>query len=120
MDSVMSDIIASPPIRATSIGRVMWDPRTCTCGVKGDTKRDHPDDCHVQPVLDASAVVRASAERRAIGESYRRLVSADALPRGSALTEDQVRIMAEVAVRQRQFDQQATRVPSSCPPATTR
>lgn len=65
----MVGIISSPPIRATSIGRVMWNPRTCTCGVKGDTKRDHADDCQVQAVSDASAAIRASAERRAVGRA---------------------------------------------------
>lgn len=88
MDSVMSGIIASPPIRATSIGRVMWDPRSCTCGVRGDTKRDHADDCGVQPVLDAGAVIRASSERRALGESLRKLVGADA-PQGPSVVIDQ-------------------------------
>jgi hypothetical protein len=77
MDSVMAEIVTNPPIRATSIGRVMWDPRSCTCSVRGDSKRDHADDCQVQPVLDASAVIRASAERRALGESLRRLTNAD-------------------------------------------
>lgn len=116
MDSVMSGIIANPPIRATSIGRVMWDPRTCTCGVKGDTKRDHADDCQVQPVLDAGAVVRASAERRAIGESLRRLVNADATPRlGSGFSDDQVRQLAEVLAAKRELDRQAPPPPLALP-----
>jgi hypothetical protein len=92
MDSVMSAIIANPPIRATSIGRVMWDPRTCTCGVKGDTKRDHADGCEVQPVLDAGAIIRASSERRAVGESLRKLVNADAA-QGAPLLDARTQIM---------------------------
>lgn len=108
MDSVMSGIISNPPIRATSIGRVMWDPRTCTCGVRGDTKREHAGDCQVQPVLDAGAVVRASAERRALGESLRKLVGADA-PQGPSVFIDQrsqvllAEINADVASRKGPF-----------------
>ena len=103
MDSVMAGIIANPPIRATSIGRVMWDPRTCTCGVRGDTKRDHAEDCQVQPVLDAAAVIRASAERRQVGESLRRLTSADApAARDAGFDEEHVRMLAEVLAAQRQ------------------
>jgi hypothetical protein len=45
MDSRLSDIISSPPIKSTSIGGVVWDPRTCTCGVRDDTKRKHSADC---------------------------------------------------------------------------
>lgn len=88
MDSRLSEIIACPPIKTTSIGRTQWDVRTCTCGVRGDTKREHTEDCQVQPVLDERTVIAAVTERRALGESLRRLVSADAPPLAPVLSED--------------------------------
>jgi hypothetical protein len=78
MDARLADLIARPPIKTTSIGRTQWDPRTCTCDVKGATNRDHDPDCQVQPVLDEHLIVAAIRERRANGESYRRLTGADA------------------------------------------
>jgi len=113
MDSVMSGIIANPPIRATSIGRVMWDPRTCTCGVKGDTKRGHADDCQVAPVLDASAVVRATAERRAIGESLRRPTAADGAAPAAGHADAEIRLMAAIDAASRDRGQRGHR---SAPP----
>jgi len=110
MDSRLNDIISSPPIKSTSIGRVMWDPRTCTCGVRGDTKREHAEDCPVEPVLDQSAVVRAIAERRQVGESLRKLTGADTAARGLDLDEKSLRMMAEVAAARHQLAQQAPAV----------
>lgn len=101
MDSRLSDIISSPPIKTTAIGRVQWDPRTCTCGVKGDTKRDHADSCDVLPVLDEALIVAAVRERRAIGESVRRLVGADAPPKVPVFDEEHLRMAAEITVIQR-------------------
>lgn len=77
MDATLAGIVASPPVKSTAIGRVMWDPRTCTCGVRGDTKREHAEDCHVVPVLDTGQVTAAVRARLAVGESYRKLVGAD-------------------------------------------
>lgn len=107
MDSRLSDIIAAPPIKTTAIGRVQWDPRTCSCGVKGDTKRDHADSCDVQPVLDEALVVSAVKERRMVGESVRRLVGADAPPKLPAFDEAAIVKLAEIRVAQRLLSAQA-------------
>ena len=96
MDSRLSDIISSPPIKTTSIGRTQWDPRTCTCGVRADTKREHADGCPVQPVLDENAVIAAIKERRMIGESLRKLTGADAPPAVDGFTEQQIYALARV------------------------
>lgn len=62
---VLEEIIkAGAVIRSTSIGRVMYDPRTCTCTVKGRTDRDHAEDCAVEPVVDSGPVVAALRELR--------------------------------------------------------
>lgn len=107
MDSRLSDIIARPPIKTTSIGRTQYDVRTCTCTVKGRTDEPHEPGCQVQPVLDETAVIAAIKERRQIGESLRRLTGADAAPLpGVGLSEQQVRMMAEVIVAQRDRAQQ--------------
>ena len=52
----------------------------------------------MQPVLDERAVIAAVAERRALGESLRRLVSADAPPLAPVLSEDYLK--ADSARRQ--------------------
>jgi hypothetical protein len=83
MDSRLAAITARPPIKTTSIGRTQWDPRTCTCDVKADTKREHDPACEVQPVLDEHAVIAAIKERRMVGESLRRLTGADQTPQAS-------------------------------------
>ena len=69
IDSLLGDMIARPPIKTTSIGRTQWDVRTCTCGVRACTDRDHAEDCEVEPVLDASVVLGALRERRQVGQS---------------------------------------------------
>ena len=97
MDSRLSDIIASPPIKTTSIGRTQWDPRTCTCGVRGDTKREHSADCPVQPVLDENTVIQAIKERRMVGESLRKLTGADAPQAVSVLNDEQRLEVAKIA-----------------------
>ena len=79
MDSVLTGIVASPPVKTTSIGRTQWDVRTCTCDVKAATNRDHAPDCQVQPVLDVGQVISAVQGRLAVGESLRKLVGADAV-----------------------------------------
>ena len=90
MDAVLGGIIASPPAKTTAIGKTVTDPDT------GETVRD------------MSVVVADLRERRQVGESYRRLTAADAAPlHGAGLNEDQVRLMAEVIVRQRDRAQQA-------------
>jgi hypothetical protein len=102
MDSRLSAIIATAPVKTTSIGRTQWDVRTCTCDVRADTKREHEPGCHVQPVLDEHAVIAAIKERRMVGESLRKLTGADAPPAmPPGLNEDQVRLMAEVIVARR-------------------
>lgn len=64
-NAVLNEIVnAGPVIRSTSIGRVMYDPRTCTCTVKGRTDRDHAEDCTVEPVVDSGPVVAALRELR--------------------------------------------------------
>ena len=77
MDARLAQIIATPPVKTTSIGRTQWDPRTCTCGVGGATNREHDADCEVAPVLDENTVIQAIKERRMVGESLRRLTGAD-------------------------------------------
>ena len=100
MDSRLSDIISSPPIKTTSIGRTQWDPRTCTCGVRADTKREHADDCPVQPVLDENTVIAAIKERRMVGESLRRLTGTDAPPAVNGLSDEQLYALAKVEALQ--------------------
>lgn len=84
MDSRLSDLITSPPLKTTAIGRVLTDPETG------------------EPVRDMGAAIAAIRERRQIGESLRRLTGADTPPsRSDGLNEDQVRLMAEVIVARR-------------------
>jgi hypothetical protein len=117
MDSRLSVIISSPPIKTTSIGRTQWDPRTCTCGVRGDTKREHAADCPVEPVLDANSVIAAIKERRMVGESLRRLTGADEAPRGIILDDRALRVMTEVAAARNQLEQQSPGIPRPSLPA---
>ena len=64
-NAVLETIIsAGPPIKTTSIGRTQWDPRTCTCGVKGRTDKDHDPDCAVEPVVDSAPLIAATRELR--------------------------------------------------------
>jgi hypothetical protein len=102
-DQVLADIIVSPPIKTTSIGRTQYDVRTCTCDTKASTTKDHAPDCTVQPVLDQHAVISAVKERRLCGESLRRLRGADRpqtqTPDDVALTEEAAAYLREVANR---------------------
>jgi hypothetical protein len=85
MDDRLADIITSPPLKTTAIGRVMTDPDTG------------------EPVRDMGAVISAIRERRQIGESLRKLTGADApSARGPGLDEDAIRMMAEVLVARRE------------------
>lgn len=65
--------------------------RTCTCGVKGDTARDHADNCQVQPVLDQHAVINAVNTQLKIEQQYRQMFGVDlaARPEAEARTEMQ-------------------------------
>jgi hypothetical protein len=78
IDAVLSEILARPPVKTTSIGRTQWDVRTCSCPTKARTDRDHDPDCQVQPVLAMEVVIAAAKERRQVGESLRRMRGADA------------------------------------------
>ena len=100
MDSRLSQLIATPPIKTTSIGRTQFDVRTCTCETKRKTDREHNPDCQVQPVLDENAVIAAIKERRMIGESLRRLTGADAPPTVNGLTDEQLYALARVEALQ--------------------
>jgi len=91
MDSVLAGIIASPPAKTTAIGKTVTDPDTGLI------------------VRDMSAVIAAVRERRQVGESYRRLTSADVPPVVPVLSEDYLRA---VGVHQ----QLALQVPSIAPP----
>jgi hypothetical protein len=108
MDSVMAGIIANPPLRGTATGAVMLDIRSCSCGSRSDKRRDHTEDCEIVPVVDAAAIIRASSERRALGESLRKLVGADA-PQGPSVVIDQrsqvllAEINADIASRKGPF-----------------
>lgn len=84
----MEKIVRNPPIKTTSIGRTQWDPRTCTCGVKGDTGRDHSADCKVEPVLDSHAAINAVATQLKIEQQYRQMFGVDlgAQPEAQART----------------------------------
>lgn len=96
MDAELARIIRSGgPIKTTSIGRVMYDVRTCSCGA-GNTP-DHEPGCTVKPVVDEGIVIAALRERRQVGESYRKLVGADA-PASPAVvvTDNSTRVIAEV------------------------
>ena len=70
MDAVLADIVAHPPAKTTAIGKTVIDPDT------GETVRD------------MTAVIAAVRERRQVGESLRRLVSADAPPAAPVVSED--------------------------------
>lgn len=107
MDSRLNDIIAAPPIKTTSIGRTQWDPRTCGCGVRADTKREHAPDCPVKPVLDENTVIAAIKERRMVGESLRKLTGADAAPAGITLSEQFIACLAEATAAQERMDRLA-------------
>jgi hypothetical protein len=114
MDSVLAAITTNVPVKTTSIGRTQWDPRTCSCPTRARTDRDHDPDCTVEPVLDVGQVTAAVRARLALGESYRRLVGADAqIPRTDTFTEDAVRLMAEVVVARR--DRALTALPPAPP-----
>lgn len=76
MDSVLAGIIASPPARTTAIGKTVVDPDTGLI------------------VRDMTAVIAAVRERRQVGESYRRLTSADAPPLAPVVSEDYSRALA--------------------------
>lgn len=108
-DQKLADIIASPPIKTTSIGRTQFDPRTCTCETKASTSRDHADDCRVAPVLDEHAVIAAIKERRLVGESLRRLRGADrpqaVTPEEIALTEEATAYLVETVHRNRELSE---------------
>lgn len=62
MDAKLAEIIANPPVQHSAIGKVVIDPRTG------------------EPALNPVPVIAALRERRMVGESYRRLTSADAPP----------------------------------------
>jgi hypothetical protein len=110
-DQVLADIIVSPPIKTTSIGRTQYDVRTCTCDTKASTTRDHAEGCTVQPVLDQHAVISAIKERRLVGESLRRMRGADRpqtqTPDDMALAEEATAYLRAVADRNRQLTAQA-------------
>ncbi len=90
MDAELARIISQGgPIKTTSIGRVMYDVRTCTCRA-GNTP-DHEPGCEVKPVVDEGVVIAALKERRQVGESYRRLTSADAPPAAPVVSEGYLR-----------------------------
>jgi hypothetical protein len=78
MDARLSRLIETGAVKTTSIGRTQFDVRTCTCPTKARTDRDHDEDCQVQPVLDEHLIISAIKERRAVGESLRKLRGADA------------------------------------------
>jgi hypothetical protein len=59
-DAILQRIIdKGEPIKTTSIGKVVYDPRNCTCGVRGDHKQLHDEDCPAEPVTDSQPVVAA-------------------------------------------------------------
>ena len=79
MDATLADIIANPPVQHSAIGKVVIDPRTG------------------EPALNPVPVIAALRERRQVGESYRRLVGADApAPPMVAVVDNSTRILAEV------------------------
>jgi hypothetical protein len=64
-NEVLEEIVSKgEPIKTTSIGRTQWDVRTCTCGVKARTDRDHAEECPVLPVTDSGPVITAIKELR--------------------------------------------------------
>jgi hypothetical protein len=100
----LQKIVTTPPIKTTSIGRTQWDPRTCTCGVKGDTKRDHAEDCQVAPVLDMATVTNAIRTQLAVEAQYRAMFGVDLATRpGPVFDEDALLKLAEIRVAQRQL-----------------
>ena len=108
MDARLSRLIETGAVKTTSIGRTQFDVRTCTCPTKARTDRDHDEDCQVEPVLDEHLIISAIKERRAIGESLRKLRGADA-PQGPSVFIDQrsqlllAEINADVASRKGPF-----------------
>jgi hypothetical protein len=113
----LEKIVARPPIKTTSIGRTQWDPRTCTCGVKGDTKREHDADCPVQPVLDMAAVTAAIKTQLAVEAQYPQMFGVDLATRpGPAFDEAALLKLAEIRVAQRQLAAQAPVTLPALPP----
>lgn len=98
----MEKTVRNPPIKTTSIGRTQWDPRTCTCGVKGDTARDHTDTCKVEPVLDEHAKIKAVDTQLKIEQQYRQMFGVDlaARPEADARTDMQASIAILAAARE--------------------
>lgn len=111
-------IVDRPPIKSTSIGRVMWDPRSCTCGVHGDTKRDHAPDCEVEPVLAMNDVVGAIKAQLAVEQQFRAMFGTDLAARPGPVLDDHERIKwAEIQLAHRQLSAQAPALPPPALPA---
>lgn len=116
----LEKIVQHPPIRTTSIGRVQFDPRTCSCGLEksNSTTQEHAPDCNVQPVLDMAAVTGAIKTQLAVEAQYRAMFGVDLATRpGPGFDEDALLKLAEIRVAQRQLTARApvTAIPALPP-----
>jgi hypothetical protein len=108
----LEKIVRRPPVKTTSIGRTQYDPRTCTCGVKAATNKDHDPACQVEPVLEMSAVVSAIKAQLAIEAQYRQMFGCDLGTRpGPLLDEAHLIMRAEITVARQYMDRRAPAVP---------
>lgn len=83
MDEELAKIVAEPPPALTAAGKIVYQPGTETFERDADgnlvlDKYSKPIITGGEPIVDKSVVVRAIAERRKVGESYRKMIGADA------------------------------------------
>lgn len=69
MRQELMDIIRNPGHKSSAIGKIVYDPTTCTCGmldrkVKGGGDAPHDPDCQRVPEIDQAARGRAISELR--------------------------------------------------------
>ena len=119
MDAELSRIISQGgPIKTTSIGRVMYDVRTCVCGA-GNTPTTSLGALSGQWSMQG-VVIAALRERRALGESYRRLVNADVPAPPSTVIDNSSTYLAQINDFRVEHGQQPYRVREPSGPAIPR
>lgn len=113
LDAKLAELIATPPIKTTSIGRTQFDIRTCTCGKKHSCpdcqqKTAHDPECQIKPVLDERIIVSAVTERRALSAHVVKLLGyehqAEGLPQGHEV----LTWFAEAEARNRELEAENT------------
>ena len=97
MDSKLAEIISSPPIQHSAIGKPVIDPRSG------------------EPVSNMSVVIQAMKERRMVGESLRKMRGADKPAPAPALNPVQLEQVAKIAAIEQHRAQFARRAPLVLP-----